>query len=81
MNYLSMKSGSNKYAQFGAFFVGFTLFAYGSHHLYFGDTDHKLSSMFMKPVHASTEFQKNNFIADVVEKAGPAVVFLEIKGR
>lgn len=24
---------------------------------------------------------KNNFIADVVEKAGPAVVFLEIKGR
>ncbi|KAK3798221.1 hypothetical protein RRG08_020054 [Elysia crispata] len=35
----------------------------------------------MQPVHASADFQRNNFIADVVEKAGPAVVFLEIKGR
>ncbi|BFZ01430.1 hypothetical protein BsWGS_04469 [Bradybaena similaris] len=31
-------------------------------------------------VHADSR-NKNNFIADVVEKAGPAVVFLEIKGR
>ncbi|GFO40960.1 serine protease htra2, mitochondrial [Plakobranchus ocellatus] len=43
--------------------------------------DLKLSPVFIESVYAGTDFQRNNFIADVVEKAGPAVVFLEIKGR
>ena len=77
---LSTNFGSNKYAQFGAFLVGFSLVSYSTLHFCFCDSD-KLSTFFMQPVHASADFQRNNFIADVVEKAGPAVVFLEIKGR
>uniref|UniRef100_A0A0B6ZY23 Serine protease HTRA2, mitochondrial n=1 Tax=Arion vulgaris TaxID=1028688 RepID=A0A0B6ZY23_9EUPU len=40
----------------------------------------QLSRVMSTPVHADSR-NKNNFMADVVEQAGPAVVFLEIKGK
>ncbi|GFS18273.1 serine protease HTRA2, mitochondrial [Elysia marginata] len=81
VKHLLPQNGFNKYAQYGAFVVGFTLFTYGTHQFYLANNGYNLSALLLPPVHASVDFQKNNFIADVVEKAGPAVVFLEIKGR
>ncbi|CAL1537597.1 unnamed protein product [Lymnaea stagnalis] len=54
--------------------LGLTLAAY------FYSKEHGVTHLLGKPVYADSK-NKNNFIADVVEKAGPAVVFLEIKGR
>lgn len=57
--------------------IAITVFSFGAY--YFSRTLH-IPSLSDAVVHADSR-NKNNFIADVVEKAGPAVVFLEIKGR
>ncbi|CAG5123914.1 unnamed protein product [Candidula unifasciata] len=54
-----------------------SIITYGAYYFY---NSFQLAWLLGASVYADSR-NKNNFIADVVEKAGPAVVFLEIKGR
>jgi HtrA serine peptidase 2 len=58
--------------------VVIAVISYGVYYFY---NTFSLPPLLSSPVHAAEPRNKNNFIADVVEKAGPAVVFLEIKGK
>ncbi|XP_059163373.1 serine protease HTRA2, mitochondrial-like [Physella acuta] len=62
--------------RFGSYCAASCLAGLGTYYL----QKQELAKILDLAVYADSN-NKNNFIADVVQKAGPAVVFLEIKGR